>query len=46
MIQKEVQDPLAEKILQGDILDGDTVKGTPAGERLVFEPARAESAAA
>jgi ATP-dependent Clp protease ATP-binding subunit ClpB len=46
VIQKEVQDPLAEKILQGDILDGDTVKGTPVGERLVFEPTRAESVAA
>ncbi|WP_018700895.1 ATP-dependent chaperone ClpB [Amorphus coralli] len=46
VIQKEVQDPLAEKILQGEVLDGDTVKVTPTGERLVFEPIRAESAAA
>ncbi|MEW5424824.1 ATP-dependent chaperone ClpB [Amorphus sp. 3PC139-8] len=46
VIQKEVQDPLAEKILQGEIQGGDTVKITPAGERLVFEPVRAASAAA
>ncbi|MEM8553095.1 MAG: ATP-dependent chaperone ClpB, partial [Pseudomonadota bacterium] len=37
VIQKEVQDPLAEKILAGEILDGDTVRATPTAERLVFE---------
>ena len=37
VIQKEVQDPLAEKILAGDIHDGDTVRATPTSERLVFE---------
>ncbi|MDQ0313915.1 ATP-dependent chaperone ClpB [Amorphus orientalis] len=46
VIQKQVQDPLAEKILQGEVMDGDTVKVTPAGDRLVFEPERSASAAA
>ncbi|MEM0907713.1 MAG: ATP-dependent chaperone ClpB [Pseudomonadota bacterium] len=36
VIQKEVQDPLAERILSGDIHDGDTVEVTPTAERLVF----------
>ncbi|MEM8853110.1 MAG: AAA family ATPase, partial [Pseudomonadota bacterium] len=38
VIQKEVQDPLAERILQGTIEDGSTVRATPTAERLVFEP--------
>ena len=37
VIQKEVQDPLAERILSGSIEDGDTVRVTPTAERLVFE---------
>ena len=37
VIQKELQDPLAEKILGGEIADGDAVKVTPTSERLVFE---------
>ncbi len=37
VIQKEIQDPLAEKILGGEIMDGDTVRATPTAERLVFE---------
>ncbi|MEM9221040.1 MAG: ATP-dependent chaperone ClpB [Pseudomonadota bacterium] len=37
VIQKEVQDPLAEKILQGEVSDGDTVQVTPTAERLLFE---------
>ena len=36
VIQKELQDPLAEKILQGDILDGSTVKVTAGSDRLNF----------
>jgi ATP-dependent Clp protease ATP-binding subunit ClpB len=44
VIQKEVQDPLAERILRGEILDGDVVKVTPSGDRLIFEPSRAETA--
>jgi ATP-dependent Clp protease ATP-binding subunit ClpB len=36
VIQKELQDPLAEKILLGDILDGSTVKITAGSDRLNF----------
>jgi len=39
VIQKEVQDPLAEKILSGDIEDGATIRATAAADRLIFEPA-------
>ena len=39
VIQKYVQDPLAEKILGGDIKDGDRVSAAAAGDRLVFEAA-------
>ena len=38
VIQKELQDPLAEKILSGDILDGSTVKVAAGSDRLVFRP--------
>jgi len=41
VIQKEVQDPLAEQLLSGTIEDGDAVRATPAGERLLFERASA-----
>ncbi|MEM1289244.1 MAG: AAA family ATPase, partial [Pseudomonadota bacterium] len=42
VIQKEVQDPLAEKILAGDVMDGDTVRVTGGkfengADRLIFE---------
>ncbi|MCF3934193.1 ATP-dependent chaperone ClpB [Acuticoccus sp. M5D2P5] len=37
VIQKEVQDPLAERILGGEIMDGDTVRVSPSTARLVFE---------
>ena len=37
-MQKELQDPLAEKILMGEILDGSTVKVTAGSDRLVFRP--------
>jgi ATP-dependent Clp protease ATP-binding subunit ClpB len=37
VIQKEVQDPLAERILSGAVHDGDTIRATPTAERLVFE---------
>jgi ATP-dependent Clp protease ATP-binding subunit ClpB len=40
VIQKEVQDPLAEKILLGEILDGSTVKITAGSDRLNFKPAK------
>jgi ATP-dependent Clp protease ATP-binding subunit ClpA len=38
LIQREVQDPLAMRILQGDFEEGKTVKGDLAagGESLVF----------
>ena len=36
VIQKELQDPLAEKILAGDIRDGSTVKVTAGSDRLSF----------
>jgi ATP-dependent Clp protease ATP-binding subunit ClpB len=35
-MQKELQDPLAEKILLGEILDGSTVKVTAGSDRLNF----------
>ncbi|MGC4026692.1 MAG: ATP-dependent chaperone ClpB [Mesorhizobium sp.] len=36
VIQKELQDPLAEKILLGDVLDGSKVKVTSGSDRLNF----------
>ena len=36
VIQKELQDPLAEKILLGEILDGSAVKITAGSDRLNF----------
>ncbi len=38
VIQKQVQDPLAEKILGGDILDGSVVDISAGSDRLVFQP--------
>lgn len=38
VIQKQVQDPLAEKILGGEILDGSTVDISAGSDRLVFQP--------
>ena len=51
VIQKQVQDPLAEKILLGEILDGSTVKITAGSDRLNFKsvksaPEREKSEAA
>lgn len=37
VIQKQVQDPLAERILAGDIGDADTVRITAGTDRLLFE---------
>ncbi|UNK38556.1 ATP-dependent chaperone ClpB [Shinella sp. H4-D48] len=37
-IQKHLQDPLAEKILAGDIPDGSIVKVTAGSDRLLFSP--------
>ncbi|EJN05739.1 ATP-dependent chaperone ClpB [Phyllobacterium sp. YR531] len=41
VIQKQVQDPLAEKILLGEILDGSTVKITSGSDRLNFKASKA-----
>ncbi|MGB6119921.1 MAG: ATP-dependent chaperone ClpB [Mesorhizobium sp.] len=38
VMQKELQDPLAEKILLGDILDGSSVIITAGSDRLNFTP--------
>ncbi len=46
VIQKDVQDPLAEKLLAGDVLDGQTVNVSAGGDRLVFQVEGTESAAA
>jgi ATP-dependent Clp protease ATP-binding subunit ClpB len=42
VIQKELQDPLAEKILTGEILDGSTVRVTSGSDRLNFRSCPAE----
>ena len=41
VIQKQVQDPLAEKILGGDIADGSHVKVLEGSDRLNFKPVAA-----
>ena len=38
VIQREVQDPLADKILAGEIPDGSTVKVTGGTDKLLFLP--------
>ena len=38
VMQKELQDPLAEKILLGDVLDGSAVRVTSGSDRLNFRP--------
>ncbi|GAB4163017.1 MAG: ATP-dependent chaperone ClpB [Rickettsiaceae bacterium] len=38
VIQKEVQNSLAKKILEGNYTSGSTIKLTASGDRLVFEP--------
>ncbi len=45
VIQREVQDPLADKILGGEILDGERVRITAGADRLLFAPRRAPGAA-
>src|SRR5690606_20136717 len=40
VIQKELQDPLAEKILMGEIFDNSTVKVIAGSDRLNFRPRR------
>ena len=38
MIQRELQNPLAEKILSGEIRDGETVKVTASPLGLLLRP--------
>ncbi len=38
MIQRELQNPLAEKILAGEIRDGDTVRVTASPLGLLLQP--------
>ncbi len=45
VIQREVQDPLADKILAGEIGDGATVRIVGGNEHLLFVPSEAEEAA-
>ncbi len=45
VIQTELQDPLAERILAGDIHDGMQVKVDAASDRLVFEPVETAASA-
>ncbi|MBB5574177.1 MULTISPECIES: ATP-dependent chaperone ClpB [Rhizobium] len=46
VIQKYVQDPLAEQILSGQVPDGSAVKVTSGTDRLLFRPRQPVSAAA
>ncbi|WP_298985396.1 ATP-dependent chaperone ClpB [uncultured Roseibium sp.] len=46
IIQKDVQDPLAERLLSGDILDGQTVDVSAGADRLLFQVAGSEIVAA
>lgn len=45
VMQKELQDPLAEKILLGDIRDGQRVVVTAGSDRLNFHPRALEPVA-
>ncbi|WP_289035291.1 ATP-dependent chaperone ClpB [uncultured Roseibium sp.] len=46
VIQKEVQDPLAEKLLAGDVVDGQAVQVSAGGDRLVFSVGQGAAEAA
>ncbi|WP_037151849.1 ATP-dependent chaperone ClpB [Rhizobium freirei] len=46
VIQKYVQDPLAEQILSGQVPDGSMVKVTSGSDRLLFRPRQAVNEAA
>ncbi len=46
VIQREVQDPLAELILAGKVADGQTVEVSAGSDRLLFQVAEREVAAA
>src|SRR5690606_38780627 len=40
VMQKEPQDPLAEKLLLGEVLDASTVKVASGSDRLLFRPVK------
>jgi len=42
VIQRELQNPLAEKILAGEVRDGDTVQVTASPLGLLLQPVRGE----
>ncbi len=46
VIQKELQDPLAERILSGEVKNGDTIRVTEGGDGLAFIVGKAASEAA
>jgi ATP-dependent Clp protease ATP-binding subunit ClpB len=46
VIQREVQDPLADKILGGEIADGSTVKIVGGTDHLLFLPRGTQAEAA
>lgn len=46
IIQKDVQDPLAERLLSGDVMDGQTVDVSAGADRLLFQVAGSEIVAA
>ena len=46
VIQKNLQDPLAEMMLAGDIADGQTVSIAAASDRLLFTTSESEAEAA
>ena len=46
VIQREVQDPLAELILAGKVADGQSVRVSAGSDRLLFEVAGTQSEAA
>jgi len=46
VIQKQVQDPLAEKLLAGEIADGSSVSVTAGSDRLLFTTADRDQSAA
>jgi ATP-dependent Clp protease ATP-binding subunit ClpB len=43
VIQKHIQDPLAEQVLSGKVRDGDTVAITAGSDRLLFMPSHEET---
>ncbi|MGD8326976.1 MAG: hypothetical protein PVF65_08680, partial [Sphingomonadales bacterium] len=45
-VQKYLQDPLADMILKGDVLDGDLVRVTDGDGALKLEPDRSKNKAA